>query len=129
MSSAGLRCDRDDQTSRQLRWSAHQSRWPSTSSRGSSPRLGAPMTRISRPSGGEPRPPRALHYLHSERLEGLLVEGAAASLVAYSQGQVVDEGKRHGQRHALYLRARPPGNIPEHWGKRAALRYRSGLSL
>ena len=31
--------------------SAHQSRWPSTSSRGSSPRLGAPMTRISRPSG------------------------------------------------------------------------------
>src|SRR5438477_3625008 len=64
----------------------------------------------------EPRPPRALHYLHSERLEGLLVEGAAASRVTYSQGQVVDEGKRHGQRHALYLRARPPGNIPEHWG-------------
>jgi hypothetical protein len=28
---------------------------------------------------------------------------------------VVDEGKRHGQRHALYLRARPPGNIPEYW--------------
>ncbi len=33
------------------RWSAHQSRWPSTSSRRASPRLGAPMTRISRPSG------------------------------------------------------------------------------
>ncbi|HMC70407.1 MAG TPA: hypothetical protein VKJ07_14730, partial [Mycobacteriales bacterium] len=31
--------------------SAHQSRRPSTSSRGFSPRLGAPMTRISRPSG------------------------------------------------------------------------------
>jgi hypothetical protein len=31
---------------------AHQSRWPSTSSRRASPRLGAPMTRISRP----PRP-------------------------------------------------------------------------
>jgi hypothetical protein len=26
---------------------------------------------------------------------------------------VVDEGKRHGQRHPHYLRARPPGNIPE----------------
>src|ERR1700749_4904240 len=35
-------------TSRQ---SAHQLRCPSTSSRGASPRLGAPMTRISRPSG------------------------------------------------------------------------------
>ena len=31
--------------------SAHQSRLPSTSSRGASPRLGAPMTMISRPSG------------------------------------------------------------------------------
>ena len=31
--------------------SAHQSRRPSTSSRGASPRLGAPMTRISRPFG------------------------------------------------------------------------------
>jgi len=31
--------------------STHQSRRPSTSSRGSSPRLGAPMTRISSPSG------------------------------------------------------------------------------
>ena len=51
---------------------------------------------ISTALDGEPRPPRALHYLHSERLEGLLVEGAAASLVTYSQGQVVDEGKRHG---------------------------------
>ncbi len=30
--------------------STHQSRWPSTSSRRASPRLGAPMTRISRPS-------------------------------------------------------------------------------
>jgi hypothetical protein len=56
---------------------------------------------ISAALDGEPRPPRALHYLHSERLEGLLVEGAAASLVTYSQSQVVDEGKRHGQRHAL----------------------------
>jgi catechol 2,3-dioxygenase-like lactoylglutathione lyase family enzyme len=53
---------------------------------------------ISTALDGEPRPPRALHYLHSERLEGLLVEGAAASLVTYSQGQVIDEGKRHGQR-------------------------------
>ena len=33
------------------RQSAHQSRRPSTSSRRASPRLGAPMTRISRPSG------------------------------------------------------------------------------
>ena len=33
------------------RQSTHQSRRPSTSSRGASPRLGAPMTRISRPSG------------------------------------------------------------------------------
>ena len=76
---------------------------------------------ISTALDGEPRPPRALHYLHSERLEGLLVEGAAASLVTYSQGQVVDEGKqRHGQRYALYLKARPPGDIPEHWaGQRA----------
>ena len=32
-------------------YSAHQSRWPSTSPRGSSPRLGAPMTRSSSPSG------------------------------------------------------------------------------
>src|SRR5947207_10174164 len=78
---------------------------------------------ISTALDGEPRPPRALHYLHSERLEGLLVEGAAASLVTYSQGQVVDEGKRHGQRHALDLRARPPGNIPEHWGRRVASRW------
>src|SRR5947208_10895192 len=77
---------------------------------------------ISTALEGEPRPPRALHYLHSERLEGLFVEGAAASLVAYSQGQVVDEGKRHGQRPALYLRARPPGNIPEHWGRRRTSR-------
>jgi hypothetical protein len=57
---------------------------------------------------------RALHYLHSERLEGLLVEGAAASQVTYSQGQVVDEGKCYGQRHPFYLRARSPGNIPAH---------------
>src|SRR5256886_16072394 len=58
---------------------------------------------ISTALDGEPRPPRALHSLRSERLEGLLVEGAAASLVTYSQGQVVDEGKRHGQRHASIL--------------------------
>ena len=34
-----------------------------------------------------------------EGLEGPLVERAAAPHVTYSQGQVVDEGKRHGQRH------------------------------
>jgi hypothetical protein len=49
------RCPGDPHASRRLGriggYSAHQSRWPSTSSRGSSPRLGAPMTRISRPSG------------------------------------------------------------------------------
>jgi hypothetical protein len=73
---------------------------------------------ISTALDGEARPPRALHHLHSERLKRPLVEGAAACLVTYSQGQVVDEGKRHGQRHAFYLRARPPGNIPEHWGRR-----------
>jgi hypothetical protein len=50
---------------------------------------------ISTALDGEPRTLRALHYLHSERLEGLLVEGAAASQVTYSKGQVVDEGKRH----------------------------------
>jgi hypothetical protein len=27
---------------------------------------------------------------------------------------VVDEGKRYGQRHPLYLRARSPRNIPAH---------------
>jgi len=53
---------------------------------------------ISTALDGEPRPQRALHYLHSERLEGLLVEGAAASFVTYSQGQVVDERKRHRTR-------------------------------
>jgi anti-anti-sigma factor len=36
---------------RSRRYSVHQSRSPSTSSRGFSPRLGAPITRISRPSG------------------------------------------------------------------------------
>jgi hypothetical protein len=51
---------------------------------------------ISTALDGEPRSLRALHYLHSERLEGLLVEGAAPSQISYSQGQVVDEGKRHG---------------------------------
>ena len=55
-----------------------------------------PDPEISTALDGEPRPLRTLHYLHSERLEGLLVEGAAASQVTYSQGQVVDEGKRHG---------------------------------
>ena len=33
-------------------------------------------------------------------------EGAAAPYVAYSQGQVVDEGTRHGQRHAPHRKAR-----------------------
>jgi hypothetical protein len=56
-----------------------------------------PDPEISTALDGEPRPLRALHYLHSERLEGPLVEGAAASHVTYSQGQVIDEGKRHGQ--------------------------------
>jgi hypothetical protein len=56
-----------------------------------------PDPEISTALDGEARPPRALHYLHSERLEGPLVEGAAASQVTYPQGQVVDEGKRHGQ--------------------------------
>jgi hypothetical protein len=60
-----------------------------------------PDPEISTALDGEPGPLRALHDLHSERLEGLLVEGAAASQVTYSQGQVVDQGKRHGQRHAL----------------------------
>jgi len=72
-----------------------------------------PDPEISTALDGEPRSPRALHYLHSERLEGPFVEGAAASHVTYSQRQVVDEGKRHGQRHALNLRARPRGNIAE----------------
>jgi hypothetical protein len=68
---------------------------------------------ISTTLDGEPGPPRALHYLHAERLEGPLVEGAAASLVTYSQGQVVDEGKHHGQRHPFILR-RALRNTPEH---------------
>src|SRR5215216_6788621 len=63
----------------------------------------------------KPGPPRALHYLHSERLEGLLVKGSAAPHVPYSQGQVVDRRKRYGKRHAFHLRARSSGNIPERW--------------
>ena len=63
---------------------------------GSGRRFPFPDPEISTALDGEPRPLRALHYLHSERLEGLLVEGAAASQVTYSQGQVVDEWKRHG---------------------------------
>jgi hypothetical protein len=63
---------------------------------GSGRRFPFPDPEISTALDGEPRPLRALHYLHSERLEGLLVEGAAASQVTYSQGQVVDEGKHHG---------------------------------
>ena len=51
-----------------------------------------PDPEISTALDGEARAPRALHYLHSERLEGLLVEGAAAPLVTDSQGQVVDQG-------------------------------------
>src|SRR6188472_1478337 len=43
-----------------------------------------PDPEISTALDREPRPLRALHYLHSEGLEGLLVEGAAASQVAYS---------------------------------------------
>ena len=85
---------------------------------GSSRRFPFPDPEISTALDGEPRPLRALHYLHSERLEGLLVEGAAASQVTYSQGQVVDERKRHGQRHAFYLKSGSPGNIPDHWPMR-----------
>jgi hypothetical protein len=70
---------------------------------GSSRGVPFPDPEISTALDGEPRPLRALHYFHSERLEGQLVEGAAASQVTYSQGQVVDEGKRHGQRHASIL--------------------------
>jgi hypothetical protein len=62
---------------------------------------------------GEPRPPRALHDRHSERLEGPLVEHAAAFQITYSQSQVVDERTRYGQRHALDPRARSPEDIPE----------------
>src|SRR4029077_4252883 len=72
-----------------------------------------PDPEISTALDGEPGPLRALHYLHSERLESLLVEGTAAPHGTYSQGRVVDEGKRHGQRHALHRRARSSGNIPE----------------
>ena len=78
-----------------------------------------PDPEISTALDGEPRPLRTLHYLHSERLERPLVEGAAAPHVTYPQGQVVDEGTRHGRRHALNLRARHPGNISEHWGTSA----------
>ena len=49
--ACGLRRARRRRLTEPVYSSAHQSRWPSTSSRGSSPRLGAPMTRISRPSG------------------------------------------------------------------------------
>ena len=55
-----------------------------------------PDPEIATAFDGESGTLRALHDLNSERLEGLLVEGAAASQVTYSQGQVVDEGKRHG---------------------------------
>ena len=83
-----------------------------------------PDREISTALDDEPGPLRTLHYLHSERLEGLLVEGAAASHVTYPQGQVVDEGKRHGQRHALYLSARSPMNIPELGQARSAFLVR-----
>src|SRR6185436_6580189 len=62
-----------------------------------------PDPEISTALDGEPGPLRALHYLHSERLESLLVEGAAAPHVTYSQDQVIDEGKRPGQRHPSIL--------------------------
>jgi len=71
-----------------------------------------PDPEISTALDGEPRPLRALHHLHSERLEGPLVEGAAASHVTYPQGQVIDEGKRHGQRHPLILERDPRGTFP-----------------
>jgi hypothetical protein len=46
---------------------------------GSGRRFPFPDPEISTALDCEPRPLRALHYLHAERLEGLLVEGAAAS--------------------------------------------------
>ena len=47
-----------------------------------------PDPEVSTALDGEPGPLRALHYRHSERLEGLLVEGPVASQIAYPQGQV-----------------------------------------
>ena len=46
---------------------------------GSGRRFPFPDPEISTALDSEPRPLRALHYLHAERLEGLLVERAAAS--------------------------------------------------
>jgi hypothetical protein len=46
---------------------------------GSGRRFPFPDPEISTSLDSEPRPLRALHYLHPERLEGLLVERAAAS--------------------------------------------------
>ncbi len=65
---------------------------------GSGRGLPFPDPEISTALDGESRPLELLHYRHSERLEGMLVEGAAASQITYSQGQVIDEGKRHGRR-------------------------------
>jgi hypothetical protein len=78
---------------------------------GSGRRFPFPDPEISTALDGEPRPLRALHYLHSERLEGLLVEGTAPSQVTYSQGQVVDEGKRHGSDTPSILEWDLPGTF------------------
>jgi hypothetical protein len=52
---------------------------------GSGRRITFPDPEISTALDGEPNGPlRALHDLHSERLEGPFVKGAAASLVTYS---------------------------------------------
>src|SRR4029079_7469191 len=80
-----------------------------------------PDPEIAAALDGEPGPLRALHHRHSERLEGPLVEGAAASQITDTQSQVVDERTRYGQRHPLYRRARSPGDIPERGrGERAS---------
>ena len=87
-----------------------------------------PDPEISTALDGEPGPLRALHYLHSERLESLLVEGAAAPHVTYSQDQVIDEGKRPGQRHPSILEPRSRGNIPARWGSSGSRTDARGLA-
>src|SRR5512132_3309600 len=79
---------------------------------GSGRRFPFPDPEISTALDGEPRPLRALHYLHSERLEGPLVEGPAPFQVTYSQGQVVDEGKRHGTDTLSTLERDLRGTVP-----------------
>jgi len=96
---------------------------------GSGRRFPFPDPEISTALDGEPRPLRALHYLHSERLEGLLVEGAAASQVTYSQGQVVDEGKRHGSDTPSILERDLRGHSRTHWPHRSEALSSSPIRL